>query len=281
MSVLTYYTGGNVKQTRAAKAAALRDLDKKHEDTIRAAIKELGTIKVRALRDEKRKTIKAMRIEHRRMIDEVRARFDDAIAKLKAQADEKRGELRSSRSTRKANRERSKGRVTGAEKRQEIDEAVENDVRHWRPELVPIWRRIRVGFGNRPNMSRFEAFQQWVHDTGEETITAMLAEQAEFVTELDHACAEAKDLAQRGDTQAELWAVENCGRPVSAVSKRGKKSSAASRTASLYATGERPPEEGKKPKAAAKEKTKTRKGAKGQQSLSGGPLGRGFDDIPF
>lgn len=279
MAVLNYYSGGDVKKIRAQKAKDLRDLDREHDKQIRAAITELKRVKVKALREEKRAAIKAMREEHKRAIGELRAKYDAQIAKLLEEAEAKRAELRASQSWRKFGRQRSKGRVTGAERRQEIDEAVENDIRAWRPELVPLWRSMRVGFANRPNLTRFEAFQQWVHDTGEETITALLSDQAEKVIKTDPACEDAKDAARRGDLAAEQWAIENCGLPVSATRKRPK-GSATSRTGSLYATGERPPEPGPKKKE-PKERTKKQRGGKGQQSLSGGPLGAGFEDIPF
>lgn len=284
--VLSYYTGGNVAQTQAAKRSALRDLERKHEAEIRAAIRDLKGIKVRALRIEKRTTIKSMRAEHKRMIEEVRGRFDSKIAALLAEAETKKLDLAGSKLARKHNKQREKGRATGTEKRQELDEQVENDVRHWRPELVPLWRKVRVGFANRPGMSRFEAFQHYVHETPD--AVARIQEEQELVNETDLLCQEAKHLGSRGDPQMQAWAEENCGMPVSRVRPKPK-GTPAQRTASLYATGERPPESGSKGAKGAKEKRQKtgKKAPKGQAGFSVGRLGAAslidtpLDQIPF
>ena len=266
-NVLNYYSGGNVAQTRAAKAQAIRDLKQ---------------VKVRALRIEKRAQIKNMRAEHKRMIETVRGRFDAKIAELLAKVDEKRAELKGSKLAKKHNRERQKGRATGAERRQEIDEEVENDVRGWRPDLVPLWQKVRVGFPNRPGMSRFEAFQHYVHEN-QEAVDLMQAER-QVVNDAEMACKEAKHLAGKGDDAARAWAEENCGMPVEKVRPRPK-GTPTQRTPSLYASGERPPEPGR----AAKGRTLKRgpKAQRGQQGLTVGKMKAAslidtpLDQIPF
>lgn len=282
--MLTYYTGGNVAQTRAAKASALRDIERQNDQKIRDAIKELRGIKVRALRDEKRKRIREMREEHKRMIAQVRERFDAKIAELRAEAEKMAGELKSSKLSRKHTKDRNKGRVTGSEKRQELDDQVENDVRHWRPELVPLWRKVRVGFPNRPGMSRFEAFQHYVHETPD--AVAVLQEQQDLINELEMECDQAREFVGRtNDKETQSWIVDNCGTDATKLKKKPK-GSAASRTPSLFASGERPTEEKKKAKEKEKGPKKGPKAAPGQQGLTVGKMKASsfvdsLDQIPF
>lgn len=84
--------------------------------------------------------------------------------------------------------------------------------------------------------SLFEQFSEYAHDTPE-ALEVVREKQHVVIKDADLNCAQAKVEAERGNWDAELWHGENCEGD---KSKRRPKGSAASRTSSLYASGERP-----------------------------------------
>jgi hypothetical protein len=268
--ILKHYTGGNIAQTKAAKGRYLKDLERAAEDKIRLTIKEIvGSTK--AVREKRAAAIAEIRREMQNAIADARTKFDAQIEKLKAQADELRAELRSRKGGRKAAKSRAADQVlsTARERREEEEGRVENDLRHTRPELIPVWRRHKRGIKSTDLLTLTEAFMHWVHENPE----AIAEERAIVATlaDLDIACEQAKAEAGMGNKDAASWAASNCGREAKRVDQKPK-GSAAARTPSLFKSGERPTTE---PKKAAPDRRlrKAPKPTRGQGSLSVGRLG--------
>lgn len=163
-----------------------------------AAKRELELFAARTRLAELRRELESVRTEARDTIAQSKlscAADRDALRRARAELSERcRGErsgararvrrsrtkLQVERQIQRAEREARRGRpararATGAELREESDQAVERDLP---PELVPVWRRVRKQIQAGPRRSRTEAFLEWVEAHPDE-IAAIEAESAE------------------------------------------------------------------------------------------------------
>lgn len=301
--MLSYYTGGNVKETRRSKAQALRDIDRENIDKKRRKVAELGLV-TKATRSEKRTAVKKVvtdcAAEEQRIKDELQAHklacgkrkastqlyYDEKIDDLRGKQEEIRGELRSSRAAGQANRSREKERAsrsTAKERREESEEQVENDIRHHLGEQwIAVWRRVKHGFRGTDRMTPYEQFAHYAHETPEALEHAQA--QATVIREADIVCGQAQEYARQGDAEAAQWAAENCDGDTTKRPPKGKKSSAASRTLSLLGDIAPPKEERKARKTTPK---RGKRALREQGSLTVGSMGAvdlvnaDADQIPF
>lgn len=81
-----------------------------------------------------------------------------------------------------------RGRLAGA-RLQEAEEAIKFEIMRWRPELMSLWHRVRVAMYRRSKrsiipgtrnrrLSPFEAFQEYVEESGENETNALREELA-------------------------------------------------------------------------------------------------------
>jgi hypothetical protein len=171
-----------LRKKDAARHAELRKAVAAARKGRRSALSRISDL-CASLRADLRKRARALRVEaaeHRasaRALDEERRTLGAECAakktseraahgrKVEAAAKElaeKREELRRSRVlARPAPGLRPLGKTRAQERRQESDEAVEGQIPS---ELVPLWRKVKLGIRSGPRMSRAEAFLRWVEE---------------------------------------------------------------------------------------------------------------------
>lgn len=296
-------------QVRADKAKYLRELDQRAKNerrqalkASRAALREQKKTASRMCRNRKRiarssaaeakrqlrQQIQQIPVELRQTMAALDAQCGVHVAEVTAPIQQQIEGLRTEigmatvEARHGRERERRRPKLSASERRaQTIDEA-RRDVEAHDPRLLRAFDRLARTLPVPERKTLSEAFLELAAETPE-----LLEEQqrASAVRDLDMACAEAIHVGELGNDEARTWAANNCKPEGKARKKRsGGKGSAASRTVGMYGSDIVPPEATdtpETPKAPKEPAQKSKKKPRGQQSLSGGPLGGSLLDVPF
>lgn len=208
-------------------------------------------------------------------------RVEERIVPLQRSIEQLAADLKSSAVMARGNRERERGRpkLSAKENREAEFDRVRHAIQARDARLLPIFERVKRGLKPAPRQTLEEAFWEYVEENPE-ALENEQARQEAAITDLDVHCAEAIHEGKLGNEEARAWAREHC------TSRKRPRGSAKSRTIGLFGPSLVPRDDDDEPLAKKGYPVPLapplpRKGrARGQQSLSAGPLGGSVLDTP-